>query len=49
MYAVVTLGEGGSATANLRAPVVLDLHARRGRQVVLPAERRGVAEAFRLH
>lgn len=49
VFAVVTLGEGGAATANLRAPLVLDVHARRGRQVVLPGERRGVAEPFRLH
>ena len=49
VFAVVTLGEGGAATANLRAPLVLDVHARRGRQVVLPGEPRGVAEAFRLH
>ena len=49
VFAVVTLGEGGAATANLRAPIVLDVHTRRGRQVVLPGERRGVAEPFRLH
>ena len=48
LFAVVTLGEGGAATANLRAPVVIDVRARRGRQVVLPAERRGVAEPFAL-
>lgn len=48
LFAIVTLGDGGAATANLRAPVVVDTRARRGRQVVLPAERRGVAEPFAL-
>jgi flagellar assembly factor FliW len=48
-YAVVTLGGGGKgASVNLRAPVLLDTRGRRGRQVVLPAERRGVAEPFAL-
>ncbi len=49
-YAIVTLPGGGapSASANLRAPVLLDTGARRGRQVVLAAEARGVAEPFAL-
>jgi flagellar assembly factor FliW len=49
VFVVVTLGAGGGATANLRAPLVLDMHARRGRQVVLPAEPRGVCEPLTLH
>ena len=48
VLAVVTIGQDGAATANLRAPLVLDTHARRGRQFVLPAERRGVSEPFTL-
>lgn len=48
VFAVVTLGSDGSASANLRAPLVLDTHTRRGRQVVLPAEARGVAEPIAL-
>lgn len=47
---VVTLPGGGSPqpTANLRAPVLLDTRAQRGRQVVLPEEARGVAEPIAL-
>jgi flagellar assembly factor FliW len=50
LFAVVTLPGAGAATAsaNLRAPLVLDTRARRGRQVVLPAERRGVCEPITL-
>jgi flagellar assembly factor FliW len=46
VFAILTLGADGTASANLRAPVLVDVRARRGRQVVLPAERRGVAEPF---
>jgi flagellar assembly factor FliW len=50
LFAVVTLPGAGAATAsaNLRAPLVVDTRARRGRQVVLPAERRGVCEPIAL-
>ena len=48
LFAVVTLGADGAASANLRAPVLVDVRARRARQVVLPAEPRGVAEPFAL-
>jgi flagellar assembly factor FliW len=48
VLAIVTLGADGAATANLRAPLVLDTQAQRGRQVVLPTEARGVAEPFAL-
>jgi flagellar assembly factor FliW len=51
LFAVVTLpsaGGGAAASANLRAPLVLDTRAGRGRQVVLPAERRGVCEPIAL-
>jgi flagellar assembly factor FliW len=49
-YVIVTLPGGGApaASANLRAPVLLDTAARRGRQVVLAAEARGVAEPIAL-
>ncbi len=50
LFAVVTLpgAAGETASANLKAPLVLDTRARRGRQVVLPGERRGVAEPLAL-
>jgi flagellar assembly factor FliW len=48
LFAVVTLSADGAASANLRAPVLVDVRARRARQVVLPAEARGVAEPFAL-
>ncbi len=50
VFGVVTHPAAGAAaaSANLRAPLVLDTRARRGRQVVLPAERRGVAEPIAL-
>src|SRR5215203_589005 len=46
VLAIVTLPaeRGGTPTANLRAPVVLNLHTRLGRQVVMPGERWGVRE-----
>ncbi len=49
-FVIVTLPGAGAvaASANLRAPVLLDTRTRRGRQVVLPAEARGVAEPFPL-
>lgn len=46
LFAVLTLQPGGGATANLRAPVLLDVAARRARQVLLPREPRGTAEPF---
>ena len=39
VLAIVTLGAGGAATANLRAPVVLNVATRQGRQVVLADDR----------
>ena len=44
VFVIVTLpnGEGQGATANLRAPVLLDAVRRVGRQVVLPDDRREV-------
>ena len=48
VLAIVTLGAGGAATANLRAPVVLNLATRRGRQVVLTDDRYGVTEPVAL-
>lgn len=46
VLAIVTLPEarGGTATANLRAPVVLNLHTRLGRQLVLQGEGWGMTE-----
>jgi flagellar assembly factor FliW len=50
VLAVVTLprGAGAVATANLRAPVVLNVATRRGRQVVLTDERYSVATPIAL-
>lgn len=50
VYAVVTLGTAGAptASANLRAPVLLDTGAGRGRQVVLPADPHGITEPIAL-
>ena len=44
VFVIVTLphAEGEGATANLRAPVLLDAARRIGRQVVLPDDRRDV-------
>ena len=44
VFVIVTLphADGEGATANLRAPVLLDAQRRIGRQVVLPDERREV-------
>ncbi len=48
--AVVTLPGpgGGSATANLKAPVVIDRTARTGRQMILPESPFGTAHPFDL-
>lgn len=48
VFAVVTLNGDGTATANLRAPLLVDVRRRRARQVLLPAERRGMTEPFAL-
>lgn len=49
VLAIVTLAAAaGGATANLRAPVVLNTGTRRARQVVLPDGRWDVAEPVRL-
>lgn len=48
VLAVVTLGGPGNASANLRAPIVIDTQARCARQIVLPDEPRGVAEPLSL-
>jgi flagellar assembly factor FliW len=46
---VVTLGgTGAPTTANLRAPVVFNVATQRARQVVLPGDRFGTAEAVEL-
>ena len=46
---VVTLGgRGGPTTANLRAPVVFNVATPRARQVVLPDDRYGTADAVEL-
>jgi flagellar assembly factor FliW len=46
ILAIVTLppDRGGTPTANFRAPVVLNLHMRLGRQLVLQGERWGLTE-----
>lgn len=48
--AIVTLPmeQGETASANLRAPLLLDTATRRGRQLVLPASPYGVREAIGL-
>jgi flagellar assembly factor FliW len=50
VLAVVTLprGNDAAATANLRAPVVVNLATRRGRQVVLTDDRYSVATPIAL-
>jgi flagellar assembly factor FliW len=49
LLAVVTLpGEGRGMTANLRAPLALNVATRVGRQVVLPDDRYGTAEPVQL-
>jgi flagellar assembly factor FliW len=48
VLAVVTVGsrDGGPPTANLQGPVVLNMRARHGFQLVLSVEGRGVREPF---
>jgi flagellar assembly factor FliW len=50
LLVVVTLtgAPGGTPTANLRAPLAFNVETRRGRQVVLPDDRFGTAEAVTL-
>ena len=45
---IVTLGAGGAATANLRAPLVLNVATRQGRQVVLADDRLSITEPLAL-
>ena len=46
VFAVVTLAGEAQASANLRAPVLVDVHRRRAPQVLLPDEPRGMTEPF---
>jgi len=48
VLAIVTLpaDRGGKPTANLQGPVVFDMRAQQGRQVVIPESRYGIRESF---
>jgi len=40
IFSVVTLGNGSSdMTANLKAPIILDIDERKGRQIILPSDK----------
>ena len=51
VLSIVTLAgrEGGTATANLRAPLLVNLEARQALQSIRPDEGFGVQEALDLH